>query len=223
MYLWFSLSLSHLLDMIWYHHSSSLIQLLALHFHSWLEKNTTTPLQIHNYNPNVPLRLPGIIPHFHSPFIFLLSWSKHFLSSNPYIPFLHPYSCLINILTSVKNFQILTIPITCTPVYSAFPPVDTSDPSMLLYKAYLSSRTIRFHPLLLTQRRGFSNPSPPHIPLSIINAVLSVGSFPSNMPDFSHIKTKQKSSWLYFPNSYHPISLFPFVAKLKRVVYTQYY
>lgn len=43
------------------------------------------------------------------------------------------------------------------------------------------------------------------------------------MPYFSHIKTKQKSSWLYFPNSYHPISLFPFVAKLKRVVYTQYY
>lgn len=43
------------------------------------------------------------------------------------------------------------------------------------------------------------------------------------MPCFSHIKTKQKSSWLYFPNSYHPISLFPFVAKLKRVVYTQYY
>lgn len=165
MYLWFPLFLSHLLNMIWYNHGPSLIQLLALHFHPWLEKNTTTPLQIHNYNPNMSLRLPGSIPHFHSALIFLLSWSKHFLSSNPYTPFLHSYFHLINILSLVKNFQTLTVPTTCTPVYSAFPPVDTDDPLMLLYKAYLFSHTIRFYPLLLTHSQTRLQQSPLHASL----------------------------------------------------------
>lgn len=150
--------------------------------------------------------------------------TQFLLSSNHYIPSSNPYSWLINIFSSMKNFHRLWPPyVQCMHLHILRPPVHCYRWSVSLYKANLLSHSIRFHSLSSTQRHCFTNP--PSTPLSyIINFLLSIGPFPSNMPFL----------WSCIKWNRNLLTLFPLPATIlflcshlwqnfERLVYTHYF
>lgn len=132
----------------------------TLHWHPWLDKNTTTPLQIPNYNPNMPLSLPGITLHSQ------VHWFSHSPGQYAFFPLPNsPNPFPLSLIFADKHFllnekcqsnekQNSTGPSHHTylqhlhHVLAACLPVATIFLSMLPLKTSVSSYAVRFHFLL---------------------------------------------------------------------------
>lgn len=125
--------------------------------------------------------------------------TQFLLSSNHYIPSSNPYSWLINIFSSMKNFHRLWPPyVQCMHLHILRPPVHCYRWSVSLYKANLLSHSIRFHSLSSTQRHCFTNPPPLHSPTlltfcSLLDHSLQTCHF------FGPVSNETETFWPYFP------------------------